>query len=155
VFGEVLEYGNLDMRTRLIVQLASMIACQALAEFRAILGAVSTAGMAPVRVKEIVYRAVSYVGMAKVFDFIHATNGLLTERGVVLPLAGQAMTTPQTRGDVGLDVQKDMVGAEKVDARYAAAPDDEVHFQRYLSANCFGDYYTRTGLDVRVCCCTD
>jgi 4-carboxymuconolactone decarboxylase len=33
---------------------------------------------------------------------------------------------------------------------YAAAPEDETHFQRFLSANCFGDHYTRTGIDVPV-----
>src|SRR5207244_75373 len=32
---------------------------------------------------------------------------------------------------------------------YASAPDDEQHFQRFLSANCFGDYVTRSGTDVR------
>jgi 4-carboxymuconolactone decarboxylase len=32
---------------------------------------------------------------------------------------------------------------------YAAAPEDQGHIQRFLSANCFGDYYTRTGIDVR------
>jgi 4-carboxymuconolactone decarboxylase len=32
---------------------------------------------------------------------------------------------------------------------YASAPADEAHIQRYLSANCFGDYYTRIGIDVR------
>ena len=31
---------------------------------------------------------------------------------------------------------------------YAAASDDEKHIQRYLSANCFGDYLTRAGIDV-------
>lgn len=31
---------------------------------------------------------------------------------------------------------------------YASAPGDELHFQRFLSANCFGDYITRTGLGV-------
>ena len=31
---------------------------------------------------------------------------------------------------------------------YASAPDDEQHIQRYLSANCFGDHFTRTGLDL-------
>jgi len=29
-----------------------------------------------------------------------------------------------------------------------SAPDDELHFQHFLSANCFGDHYTRTGIDV-------
>ena len=31
---------------------------------------------------------------------------------------------------------------------YASSPPDQLHIQQYLSANCFGDYYTRTGLDV-------
>ena len=31
---------------------------------------------------------------------------------------------------------------------YAAAPDDLMHIQRFLSANCFGDHYTRAGVDV-------
>jgi 4-carboxymuconolactone decarboxylase len=32
---------------------------------------------------------------------------------------------------------------------YASAPEDELHIQRLLSANCFGDHYTRTGLDIK------
>jgi alkylhydroperoxidase/carboxymuconolactone decarboxylase family protein YurZ len=39
----------------------------------------------PIAAKEIVYQAVPYVGMAKVFDFINATNEVLTERGIRLP----------------------------------------------------------------------
>ena len=79
-FDEVLRASNLDTRTRLMVQLASMIAYQAAREYRAMLGAALGVGVSPVEVKEIVYQAVPYVGMAKVFDFIHATNDVLTER---------------------------------------------------------------------------
>ena len=32
---------------------------------------------------------------------------------------------------------------------YAQAPKDQLHIQEYLSANCFGDYITRKGLDLR------
>jgi 4-carboxymuconolactone decarboxylase len=31
---------------------------------------------------------------------------------------------------------------------YANATTDEKHIQRYLSANCFGDYLTRGGIDL-------
>ena len=148
-FDEVLQHGNLDSRTRLMVQLASMIACQALREYRVMLGAALTVGVTPVEVKEIVYHAVPYVGMAKVFDFIHATNDVLTERGVELPLPAQSTTTPEDRMEKGLTVQKKIVGAEAVEAMYAAAPDDEMHIQYYLSGNCFGDHFTRTGIDLR------
>jgi alkylhydroperoxidase/carboxymuconolactone decarboxylase family protein YurZ len=55
-FDDVLRYGTLDARTRLMVQLASMIACQALGEYRVMLGAALTVGVAPIEAKEIVYR---------------------------------------------------------------------------------------------------
>ena len=148
-FDEVLEHGSLDARTRLMAQLAALIACQAHSEYRIIVGAALTIGVTPVEVKEIVYQAVPYVGMGKAFDFIHATNEVMTERGIRLPLEGQSTTTPDTRMDKGLEVEKEIVGAEVVEELYASAPDDEGHFQRLLSANCFGDYYTRGGIDVR------
>ena len=147
-FDEVLRHGNLDARTRLMVQLASMIASQALREYRIMAGAALTVGVTAVEIKEIVYQAVPYVGMAKVFDFVHATNELLTEQGVALPLPGQSTTTPETRAEKGLAVQKQIVGSEVVEKLYASAPADQQHIQRYLSANCFGDYLTRTGIDV-------
>jgi 4-carboxymuconolactone decarboxylase len=147
-FDEVLRHGGLDTRTRLMVQLASMIASQALGEYQVMLGAALTVGVTPVEVKEIVYQAVPYVGMAKVLDFLHATNDVLDERGVELPLPGQSTTTCQNRGEKGLAVQKQIIGADTVESLYAGAPKDQMHIQHYLSANCFGDHYTRTGLDV-------
>jgi 4-carboxymuconolactone decarboxylase len=147
-FDEVLRHSNLDDKTRLMVQLASMIACQAVREYRVMLAAALTVGVTPVEAKEIVYQAVPYVGMAKVFDFIHATNDVLTERGVALPLAGQSTTTPENRAEKGLAVQRQIVGSDVIDKLYASAPNDLLHIQRYLSAHCFGDHYTRTGIDV-------
>lgn len=97
---------------------------------------------------QTVYQAVPYVGMAKVFDFIHVTNEVLTERGVALPLPGQSTTTPETREEKGLGIQKQIVGSDVVEKLYASVPADQQHIQRYLPANCFGDYLTRSGIDV-------
>ena len=147
-FDEVLAYGDLDTRTRLMIQLAALIASQALREYRVMVGAALTVGVTPVEIKEIVYQAVPYVGMAKVFDFIHATNEVLTERGVPLPLPGQSTTTSDTRAQKGLEVQKHIVGDEVIEKQYASAPADQQHIQRLLSANCFGDHLTRAGIDI-------
>ena len=57
-----------------MTQLAAIIAAQAVAEYRAMLGAALTVGVTPVEVKAIVYQAIPYVGLAKVFDFLHATT---------------------------------------------------------------------------------
>jgi 4-carboxymuconolactone decarboxylase len=147
-FDEVLRHGNLDIRTRLMVQLASIIACQAVREYRAMLGAALNVGVTPVEAKEILYQSVPYLGIAKVLDFIHATNEVLTERGIKLPLPDQSTTTPEDRAEKGLAVQKQIIGSDAVEKLYASAPADEQHIQRYLSANCFGDHLTRSGIDV-------
>src|SRR5208283_1239933 len=77
VFGEVPSYGGLDMKTRLMVQLAALIACQSVNEYRVMMGAALNVGVTPVEIKEIVYQSVPYVGLAKTFDFLHATNEVL------------------------------------------------------------------------------
>ena len=116
-FDEVQSHGVIDARTRLLTQLAAMIASQAVAEFRVMVGAALTVGVTPVEVKEVVYQAVPYIGMAKVFDVLHATNEVFTDRGIELPLPGQSTTTPEDRMDVGLATQKQVVGADAVDVR--------------------------------------
>ncbi len=148
-FDEVLRASRLDERTRLLAQLAAMVALGAVSEFHVMLGAALTVGVTPVEVKEVVYQAVPYVGMARVFDSLHAANEVLAARGIALPLPGQAATTPETRLEAGRRVQERVVGEDAVAAMYASAPADELHVQRLLSANCFGDHVARGGLDLK------
>ena len=147
-FDEVLRESKLPIKTRLILQLAAILAAQAVREYKAMMNAALNVGVTPVEVKEVLYQAVPYLGIARTFDFIQATNAVLTERGVALPLPGQSTTTPETRMAKGLAVEKQIIGAEVVDNLYASSPQDQLHIQKFLSAHCFGDHYTRTGLDI-------
>ena len=147
-FDEVITHDDLDIRTRLMVQLASMIACQAVGEYRVLLGGAMNVGVTPVEIQEIVYQAVPYVGIAKVFDFLHITNDVLSERGTELPLPSQSTTSPSTRMEKGLAVQKQIIGDAMVEQLYESSPEDLLHIQHYLTGNCFGDYYTRQGIDI-------
>jgi 4-carboxymuconolactone decarboxylase len=45
-------------------------------------------------------------------------------------------------------VQKQILGVEVVDTRFASAPLDEQHIPRLLAANCCGDWVGRAGIDV-------
>lgn len=125
-----------------------MIACQALGEYRVMLGGALNIDVTPVEVKEIVYQAVPYVGMAKVYDFLLATNEILESRGIQLPLEGQSTSTPETRFEKGYAVQKAIVG-DRLEQMYADSPANHLHIQKYLSANCFGDYVARGGIDLQ------
>src|ERR1700712_5037208 len=74
---------TVDMHTRLLVQLAATLAAGGLAEFRVLAAAgLGNAGVSAVELKELVYHAVPYVGLARVFDYLHAANDILTAAGV-------------------------------------------------------------------------
>lgn len=148
-FGDVLEDERLDTRTRLLVQLAALVASQALGEFRVMIGAALNVGVTPVEIKELVYQAVAYVGMGKVIDFLHVTNEVLVSRAVELPLPPQSTTDQATRFEKGLAAQRQIFG-DAIDKMRENAPKDQRHIQDFLAANCFGDYYTRGGLDLKL-----
>lgn len=106
-------------------------------------------GITPVEIKEVLYQAVPYVGIAKVSDFIAVANDFLIAKGVSLPLDGQSTTSPETRYEKGLALQKSIFG-EQIGKMADNMPDNQKHIARYLSANCFGDYQTRNGLDTQM-----
>jgi 4-carboxymuconolactone decarboxylase len=147
-FDEVICHGNIDTKTRVMAIMASTIASQALSEYKMFVNAALNVGISPCEVKEVLYQSVPYVGIAKVFDFIHATNEIFTEREIALPLENQSTTNSENRYGQGLALQKAIFG-EMIDKMYEISPKNQLHIQKYLSANCFGDYLTRTGLDIK------
>src|SRR5208283_4777872 len=147
-FDEVIRQSKLDTKTRVMLILASTIASQALGEYKVMVGAALNVGLTPIEIKEILYQTVPYVGVAKAFDFLHATNEVLQNNGVSLPLEGQSTTTPETRCEKGVAAQKAIFG-EAIDKMRQQAPKDQLHIQDFLAANCFGDYYTRNGIDLK------
>ena len=147
-FDEVISQSKLDTKTRVMMILASTIASQALGEYEVMVGAALNVGLTPVVIKEILYQSVPYVGVAKVFDFLHATNAVIQEMGIELPLEGQSTTTAETRFDKGVAAQKAIFG-DAIDKMRQQAPMDQLHIQDFLAANCFGDYYTRDGIDLK------
>jgi 4-carboxymuconolactone decarboxylase len=147
-FDEILTHSALPVRLRLITQLAAIIACQAVNEFRTMLGAALDTGVTPVEAKEILYQAVPYVGIARAFDFLRATNDVLKVRGVELPLPPQATVSREDRAEKGLQVMTAAVGATTIERLKSTAPPDQQQIIGFLAAHCFGDHYTRRGLDL-------
>lgn len=138
----------LDDKTKYSALLAALIALQARNEYSTAVLRSLDCGIAPVEIKEILYQAVAYVGVGTVSDFLALTNEIFRSRGIQLPLEAQAATSADTRSERGLAVQKSIFG-DTIDRMYETTPKDQIHIQRDLSANCFGDYYTRTELDIR------
>ena len=149
-FDEVLNQPGqgLDDRTQFMAILAALLGCQGIDEFRAMLPAALNFGVTPVEVKEITYQAAAYLGIGRVFPFLKAVNEVLEARGVRLPLEGQATTTMENRREQGTQTQVDIFGEGMRDF-WQSGPEESKHINLWLADNCFGDYYTRTGLDYK------
>lgn len=134
---------ELEDTTRYLAILAVLTGCQGVDTFKEVLPKALDAGLSPVMVKEMVYQAVDYLGMGRVLPFLRAVNEILTDRGVKLPLPGQATTTMEDRLEKGVEAQAEIFGEQMREAWKGG------HINRWLADNCFGDYYTRTGLDLK------
>ena len=147
-FDEVVNEVRLDDRTAMMSHLAYLLGCQGIDEFRCMVPAALNFGVTPVEVKEIIYQAVAYLGIGRVLPFLKAANEILAERGVTLPLENQATTTMESRLQAGEQAQVDIFG-EGMRGFAQSGPEESRHINRWLASNCFGDYYTRMGLDYK------
>jgi len=146
-FDEVVNNDNLDDRTRFMAILAVLIGSQSYDEYRAMVTAALNFGVTPVEIKEITYQAVAYLGVGRVFPCLKINNEVFTQKGIELPLPQQATTTRDNRLEKGIQAQVDIFGEGMRDF-YKSGAEDAPHINYWLADNCFGDYYTRTGLDL-------
>lgn len=147
-FDEVVSHDDLKDKTRWLAILATLLGCQGIEEFRAMLPAAMNFGVTPIEIKETVYQAVDYLGIGRVFPFLKATNEVLAANGIRLPIEDQATTTMENRLEKGSQAQVDIFG-EGMREFYKSGPEESRHINLWLTDNCFGDYYTRGGLDYK------
>lgn len=106
------------------------------------------AGATPEQIHESIFHCTPYVGLPKVKAALERINKAFAMLKITAD-TNASTTTDATRYEAGLAVQRAIFGAENIDKMNASAPQDQKHINDYLSANCFGDYYTRKVLDVK------
>lgn len=150
VYGEIVGRGTLDDRQRALITLVALVAGQTLDEVKPHTEAALRAGVSPVEIREAVYQCAPYVGFPRTESALRRVNEVFTAQGIALPLRDQGTVTEETRFRDGVAVQKKIFG-DAIDKMHAAAPEGQKDITvNYLSAFCFGDIYTRAGLDLKM-----
>ncbi|MDE6125279.1 MAG: carboxymuconolactone decarboxylase family protein [Eubacterium sp.] len=145
-FDEVVNNDDLDDKTRFMAILAALLGCQGAEAFKVMLPAAMKFGVTPVEIKEVVYQAAAYLGIGRVYPFIKITNDVFIENGIELPLEARSTTDVESRREAGTQAQVDIFGEGMKDF-WKSGAEESRHINYWLAANCFGDYYTRKGLD--------
>ena len=139
---------ELDDKTRSLAILAVLVGCQGVEAFEMMLPGAYEAGLTSVAIKEMVYQATAYCGFGKTLPFLKKLNDFLGAANVHLPLKAQGTTTPETRAEAGEAKQIEIFG-EGMRGFAQSGPEETRHINKWLADNCFGDYYTRDGLNTR------
>ena len=148
LYADVYNHGTLDPKLRELVTLVSLTASQGTDMIKDHVEIALNVGASPIEIKEALYQCSPYVGFPRVFAALEKANEVFKEKNISLPIESQSTVTEQTRFDKGLETQVSIFG-DAIHAAHSNAAPNQKHIQNFLSANCFGDFYTRTGFDLK------
>ncbi len=131
-----------------LLKLAVLVSSNTTEDLETYIAGTLQSGATAAEVRETIYQCTPYVGFPRVKEALEKMHDVFESKGIKAPLANNGTVDDSNRYDKGLAVQVGIFG----DAIYkmnSSAPADQKYINTYLSANCFGDYYTRQVLDLR------
>ncbi|PWB73640.1 MAG: 4-carboxymuconolactone decarboxylase [Anaerolineales bacterium] len=149
IYGDIFQQGNLDLRQRLLISLVVLttigdqteLSCQATAALKV--------GVQPREMKEALYQCAPFIGFPAVFRALQIVNAILLDHHVSLPLETEDLIPADERFDKGRAIQFPIYG-DRIRSNLSSLPGEHrENLPKYLTELCFGDFYTRDGLDLK------
>ena len=149
IFGEVFYIGNLDDKTRELITITALTTNQTLPQLKAHTNAALNIGVSPIEIREVVYQCAPFIGFPKVLNALDTINTVFTSRGINLPLENKGTVQENERFEKGKEKHYPLYGdGMKKNMKDLPGGLGEV-IPRILTETCFGDFYTREGLDIK------
>lgn len=149
IFGDIFAVGDLDLKKREMITCTVLSVMQTLPQLKSHAAAALNVGVTPVELRETIYQCAPFIGFPRTLNAIGVINEVFEERGIELPLEPQGTTTEENRFEKGFAIQNPIYGDE-ISQRMAYVPGGMGNdVSRFLTEYCFGDIYTRNGLDVQ------
>lgn len=147
--NEVASYGNLPKETRYYISFAVLtVLGTPHVLVQEVLKALSE-NISPESISEAIIQCTPYIGYPKAMEALEKAEEAMRGAGVSLPLKNRATVSASTRLEQGLAAQYAIFGQETIDRNRKNALPELRHIQEYLSDYCFGDFYTRSEIDLK------
>lgn len=146
IYGDVYQHGHLSVELRDLILVVVMTTNNNIRSLKSHLEMALERGLDPIKIKEAIYQCTPYIGLGKVEDALEVVHTVFSQAGISVDAHSLTTVDETTRYHDGLEVQVKTFG-QGMREGYAKARDDLKHINRYLSEYCFGDFYTRKGID--------
>lgn len=147
IYGDVYQHGSLNNQLRELILIVVNTTNHTLKALKEHVIAGLKVDLSATAIKEAVYQCTPYIGLGKVEEALDVINDIFKEKKI--ELEDMSTVNEETRFEKGFEVQCTAFGKENIQAGHDHAPLELKHIQNYLSAYCFGDFYTRNGLDLK------
>ena len=132
-----------------MITVTSLAVQQTLPQLKAHINGALNAGATPVELREAIYQLAPFIGFPKTLNALGVLNEVFKERGISTPLKSTATVNEEERFEKGFAIQNPLYGDEIKQAMEGLPDNMGADVARFLTEVCFGDFYTREGLDVK------
>ncbi len=137
----------LSKEERALIAIVSLVTQGSTELLKSIVTNVAENTLTVTQIKEALFQCSPYIGYPKVMDALTILNEQLVAAGFDLDVEPAGTVTSETRFEKGVDAQATIFGQGMRDL--AALGENMPRESKLLADNCFGDFYTRNGLDLQ------
>ncbi|MDY6283651.1 MAG: carboxymuconolactone decarboxylase family protein [Fibrobacter sp.] len=129
-----------------LIRLVSLVTQQSGALLQEKVATALAQGLAPEEILEAIYQCAPYTGFPRTVDAVEIARSVFKAKNVKVD-ENRGTVTAQSRLEAGADAQGTLFGQTFRDmAKNGKSGMPTINY--FLASNCFGDYYTRKGLDL-------
>ncbi len=129
-----------------LIRLVSLVTQQSGALLQEEVATALAQGLAPEEILEAIYQCAPYTGFPRTVDAVEIARSVFKAKNVKVD-ENRGTVTSQSRLQAGADAQGTLFGQSFRDmAKNGKSGMPTINY--FLASNCFGDYYTRKGLDL-------
>ncbi len=132
---------------RALIAIVSLVTQGSTELLKAVVDSVSNEILSVTQIKEAVFQCAPYIGYPRVLDSLAVINQVLDNKGINTDIEPASTVDTETRFEKGVDVQATIFGPGM--RELAALGENMPRESKLLADNCFGDFYTRNGLDLQ------
>ena len=147
--NEVSAYGKLPEKTKSLISFSVLTALGTWKHIPAEVDKALKEKVSPEEIAEAMIQCTPYIGYPKVMEALEEAETEMVRQGVKFPLKSRTIAAGESRMEKGLIAQYTIFGKENIERNRETAPSELRHIQDYLSDYCFGDFYTRSEIDLQ------
>ena len=149
IYGDIFYQGTIELKQRLLISLVVLTTVGNQTELSSQVSAALRVGVEPREIKEALYQCAPFIGFPTVFDALQTVNEVLLNHNISLPLEAEGEVPDDQRFEMGKAIQFPIYG-DRIKNNLASLPEEHrEQLPKYLTEVCFGDFYTRDGLDLK------